>query len=235
MSIKTLIEQLGDFDTALIANTIGYIDKTPVHEWYMGGSIASQTPSVGPTVGIAMTCEVDSSTPVGAPGLELYYELLEAIKQSGMPVVVIAKAVGSRPDHECIIGDGMAKMFNSVGCVGFVTDGGVRDIEGILTVPFGVYARGRTIHHCAVRFKRINAPVEVGGITVKPGDLIHANAGGVIKIPASATERLPAYAAEMRAFEHEAHCVFRQTTLSIPEKRRAVEALVANLYAGKKA
>ena len=140
MSLKTLIEKLGDFDTALIANTIGYIDQTPVHEWYMGGSIASLTPSVGPTVGVAMTCEVDSSTPAGAHDFELYYALLEAIKNSAEPVVVVAKAVGSRPDHECIIGDGMAKMMNSYGCVGLVTDGGVRDIEGILTVPFGVYA-----------------------------------------------------------------------------------------------
>lgn len=234
MSLKTLIEKLGDFDTALIANTIGYIDKTPVHEWYMGGSIASFTPSVGPTVGVAMTCEVDSSTPTGGHDFELYYELLEAIKNSAEPVVVVAKAVGSRPDHECIIGDGMAKMMNSYGCVGLVTDGGVRDIEGILTVPFGVYAKGRTIHHCGVRFKRINIPVEVGGITVNPGELIHANVGGVIKIPAGAAEKLPEYAAEMRAFEHAAHCIFRQTALSIPEKRQAIDALVAGLYSGKK-
>ena len=234
MSLKTLIEQLGDFDTALIANTIGYLDSTPVHEWYMGGSIASLTPTVGPTVGVAMTCEVDSSTPGSRADFELYYELLEQIKRSAAPVVVVAKAVGSRPDHECIIGDGMAKMMSSVGCVGLVTDGGVRDIEGILTVPFGVYARGRTIHHCGVRFKSINRPVEVGGITVKPGELIHANAGGVIKIPPGATAQLPARAAEMHAFEHNAHCVFRNTAMSIRAKRQAVDALVAGLYAGKK-
>ena len=32
--------------------------------------------------------------------------------------------------------------------------------------------------------------VEVGGITVRPGELIHANVGGVIKIPAGAAEKL---------------------------------------------
>ena len=235
MSLKLLIEQLADFDTALIANTIGYIDPTPVHEWYLGGSIASLTPTVGPTVGVAMTCEVDSSTPGSRADFELYYTLLEQIQRSATPVVVVAKAVGSRPDHECIIGDGMAKMLHSVGCVGLVTDGGVRDIEGILTVPFGVYARGRTIHHCGVRFVRINRPVEVGGITVTPGELIHANAGGVIKIPPGCREKLPAFATEMRAFEHAAHCVFRNTSMTIREKRKAVDALVANLYGGKKA
>ncbi len=233
-ALQTLIQELGDFDTALLANTIGYVDPTPPHEWYMGGSIASLTPSVGPTVGIAMTCEVDSSTPAARGDWELYYDLLEAIQASAVPVVLVAKAVGSRPDHECIIGDGMAKMLHSVGCVGLVTDGGVRDIEGILTVPFGVYARGRTIHHCAVRFVRREIPVEVGGITVRPGDLIHANVGGVIKIPPGCRDTLPACAAEMRAFEHAAHCIFRNTAMPVREKRRAVEALVAKLYRGKK-
>ena len=233
MSFPSLLQQLGDFDTALIANTLGYIDPTPVHEWYMAGTIGSLTPTVGPTVGVAMTIEIDSSTPGNQPDADVYYDLLKAIQLNPLPVVLVIKAVGSRPEHECVLGDGMAKMLHSVGCVGVVTDGGVRDIEGILTIPFGIYARGRTIHHCAVRYLRYNHPVQIGGIQVTPGEVIHANVGGVIKVPKQALARLPAAATEMRAFEHAAHCIFRQTGLSIEEKRKAVDALVANLAMGK--
>ena len=227
MSLLPLFQQLADFDTALLANTIGYIDPTPVHEWYMGGSIQSLTPTVGPSVGVAMTLEMDSSTPGTTANLDLYFELLKEIERCPDPVMVVIKAVGTRPDHECIIGDGMAKMMQSVGCVGVVTDGGVRDIEGILTVPFGVYARGRTIHHCALRCTGMNRPVEVGGITVAPGEIIHANAGGVIKLPRANLERLPGLATEMRAFEHAAHGFFRRTDLSVDEKRQAVNDLLS--------
>jgi regulator of RNase E activity RraA len=227
MSLVPLLRQLADFDTALLANTIGYLDGAPPHEWYMGGSIQSLTPTIGPAVGVAMTCEIDSSTPGNRPDADNYYRLLDAIARSPEPVMLVIKAVGSRPDHECVLGDGMAKMLHSVGCVGVVTDGGVRDLEGILTVPLSVHARGRTVHHCALRYTQFNHPAAVGGITVTPGEILHANSGGVIKLPRSGLERLPALATEMRAFEHAAHCVFRRPDLTVPEKRQALENLLA--------
>jgi 4-hydroxy-4-methyl-2-oxoglutarate aldolase len=220
---------LADFDTALLANTIGYVDATPAEQWYMGGSIQSLTPTVGPSVGVALTLELDSSSPGNVADAALYYETLKLIERTAEPVMLVIKAVGSRPDHECILGDGMAKMLHSVGCVGVVTDGGIRDLEGILSVPFGVYARGRTIHHTPLRFTRMNQAVSVGGITVAPGDVLHANVGGVIKLPRDGLDKLPERATRMRAFESAAHGVFRRTDLTVDQKRAAVNELLGQL------
>src|ERR1700710_1365402 len=135
MSLSSIISDLREFDTALLANTIGYIDPTPAYQYYMAGSIQSVTPLIGPTVGVAVTCEMDSSTPEGEPNFEKYYEQLEQIAAMKEPVVWVVKTVGSRPDHECILGDGMAKLLYAAGCVGAVTDGGLRDVAGFASVP----------------------------------------------------------------------------------------------------
>src|SRR2546426_7141056 len=92
--LTVAINQLREFDTALLANTIGYIDPTPPHEYYMGGSIRSLTPTIEPTVGVAFTCELDSSTPVvagksvdtGPQGYD-FYDQLEEMSRAGQPVV----------------------------------------------------------------------------------------------------------------------------------------------------
>lgn len=215
-----------EFDSALLANTLGYIDPTPAHEIYMGGSIACQTPSIGPMVGIAVTCEMDSSTPGGEWRMEPYYEQVEQIQEMKDPAVWVVKAVGSRPDHECILGDGMAKSLYSVGCIGVVTDGGLRDVAGFMTTPFHAFARGRVIHHCALRIRSINKPVEVGGIVVHPGDVIHGSAEGVIRVPPASLERLTERAAKMRAFEHEAHAICRQPDIAPLEKKQKVMDLL---------
>jgi regulator of RNase E activity RraA len=137
--------------------------------------------------------------------------VLEEISLMEDPAVWVVKTVGCRPLHECVLGDGMAKGLFAAGCVGVVTDGGVRDVNGLLTIPFAAYCKGTTIHHCSLRFRGLGQPVEIGGITIRRGDVLHANAEGVIKIPHSCLELLARKATQMRAFEHEAHCILRRT------------------------
>ena len=193
-----LLDELREFDTPLLANTIYFIDPTPTYEFYLSGDIQSVMPPLGPTVCIAFTAEIDSSTPEGVAETDLYWEQLEAMNKCELPIVWVMKAVGSRPEHKCMIGDGMAKTLFSVGCVGLVSDSRVRDVPGLITAPFAAYCRGRAVHHGALRFRATNRSVEVGGVTIRN-----------------------------RAFEHEAHMFLRRTDRSPAEKRVHVQKLVA--------
>lgn len=224
ISLSTL-EELRDFDTALLANTIEQIDPQS-RSFYLSGAIQSVTPSLGPTVGLAFTCELDSSTPGGQADVDAYWQQLQAMAEARLPAVWVVKTVGARPDHECVIGDGMAKTLYSVGCIGLVTDGRVRDVPGLLTTPFAAYARGTVAHHEALRFRSPGVPVEIGGVEIRSGDVIHASAEGVIRLPATSLDRLAGCAVKMRAFEHHAHMALRRSDLSLTEKRQLVRRLL---------
>ena len=67
MITSGMLKSLMEYDSPLLANTLDYIDDTPPHEFFMSGDIRSVTPGLGPTVGIAVTCKLDSSTPGNKP------------------------------------------------------------------------------------------------------------------------------------------------------------------------
>jgi 4-hydroxy-4-methyl-2-oxoglutarate aldolase len=84
-------------------------------------------------------------------------------------------------------GDVLATAAQARGVAGLVIDGAVRDIDQLEAMRFPVFSRGvsilRTGKHMA---GRVGAPIEVAGVLVRPGDLVVADADGVIALPAEA-------------------------------------------------
>ena len=226
MNLRATLEGLRNFDTALLANTIGYTDATPAHEYYMSRDIQSVTPSLAPTVAVAVTCECDSSTPGGKAEMDAFWKMVEDITDMDVPAIWVVKTVGSRPQHECVLGDGMAKILCAAGCVGAVTDGGVRDVSGLAQARFAAYCRGTTVHHCAVRIRRVEQAVQIGGITVNAGDVIHADGEGVIRIPPTCLANLASDATRMVAFEHDIHGILARTDIPPSDKRKSFGELI---------
>ncbi|HEU5110710.1 MAG TPA: 4-carboxy-4-hydroxy-2-oxoadipate aldolase/oxaloacetate decarboxylase [Micromonosporaceae bacterium] len=99
-----------------------------------------------------------------------------------------------------------------------VVDGACRDIGDARSLGFPVFARavvpvsarGRLWHRC------VQEPVSVGGVTVAPGDLVVADANGVVFVPLHRAGEVVALAARIAAAERR-----------IVERVRAGEALSA--------
>ncbi|WP_342343460.1 RraA family protein [Microbacterium sp. CFBP 13617] len=83
-----------------------------------------------------------------------------------------------------LIGDLIAERARSLGVAGFVVDGCVRDVDAIRELGLPVFARGVTP---AGPYKNgpgvIGGAVAIGGVAVLTGDVVVADADGVVFIP----------------------------------------------------
>lgn len=78
------------------------------------------------------------------------------------------------------------------GVAGVVADGPVRDIEEARNYDFPVYCTSLTARTARGRVAEaeVNQPVNIAGVTVRPGDLVLADAGGVAFIPAERADEV---------------------------------------------
>ncbi|WP_282852983.1 RraA family protein [Gulosibacter sediminis] len=114
-------------------------------------------------------------------------------------VLVVA---GQGATHRALIGELIAERLQRKGCVGFVTDGAVRDCTDIEQLGFPVYAQGISP---AGPYRngpgRVNVPVAVGGVAITPGDWVIADDDGVVVIPQAEVESVLAAAEAKREKE----------------------------------
>lgn len=83
------------------------------------------------------------------------------------------------------IGSNNIMGWKLAGAVGVVTDGSARDTDEVITEKVPLYLRrtGRGIRPGRNEIESVNHPVVVGGVLVKPGDVIVADGDGVIVVP----------------------------------------------------
>ena len=89
----------------------------------------------------------------------------------------------------------------SKGARGIVSNGGVRDTDEIIKEKIPVYIdlmnRGRGIRPGRNEIESVNQPVSVGGVLVRPGDVIVADGDGVVVVPREHARLVAEYAHEI--------------------------------------
>lgn len=176
------IGELASIDSPTISNAIEHFELRHPTEGYMGPEIRCLLPELGAMVGYVVTATADTTTPNKRQELQIP-ELLQAIEDSYGPVVLVVKSEGTRPARTCVIGEMISTMMKRIGAIGVVTDGCVRDVQQIRKLGFHLFATGTVVSHGIPSLAKINEPVEVSGVRLEPGDLVHGDENGLQKVP----------------------------------------------------
>jgi regulator of RNase E activity RraA len=138
---------------------------------------------VGSIVGRAATSIARATTPDKAtPTLATKHsvEMIDNSKPGEVGVIVMEDGL-----DVAAIGGLMATAAKARGMEGMIIDGGVRDVPEIRGLGLPVYAASVTPATAVGRWATVanNVPVQCGGVTVRPGDIIVANEDGIVVVP----------------------------------------------------
>lgn len=188
-SLLTLLRQV---DTPTVCNAIEFAQGKRGFDGFTRGTMLCSAPTEPPVVGFARTAKIAAvHPPTEAPEVirqrrMAYYEYMAAAPS---PAVAVIEDLDF---PECIgayWGEINTTVHKGFGLSGALTNGVMRDL-GDLPAGFPVIAGSVGPSHGFVRVREIDIPVSIFGLTVQPGDLVHADRHGAVVVPAEVIGRL---------------------------------------------
>jgi regulator of RNase E activity RraA len=119
------------------------------------------------------------------------------------PKIVVVQDLDKPGTFGSFWGEVNSNIHKALGCVGTITDGGIRDLDEMRGIGYKAIARRLCVGHAYVHPNLWNCEVEVFGRTVSPGQLIHADKHGFLVIPKEDQGQLLEAARFMDANERE--------------------------------
>ena len=193
-----LIQALSRIDTPTLSNAVEQLNVRNRISGFADLSLRCMNPQLGVMCGYAVTAQAVTMAP--QPGnreqaVSRLIEICEALQSLPGPGVVVITEAGPHADFATHCGDVMATLFQRFGGIGVVSDAGVRDLDEVSGLGFHIFARGLVVSHAHFEIVRVQVPITVCGLPIQPGDLLHGDLNGLIKVPEEGREELPRLAA----------------------------------------
>ncbi len=180
-----LIESLRRYDTPTMCNAIEVAQGKRGFNAFTKKAVLCSSPSAAPIVGYARTAKIAGACPPNIAAEKIratrldYFRHMAAGPRPGVAVVE------DEDGPECVAawwGEVHAAVHKGLGVAGAITNGLMRDLDD-MDADFPVLAGSIGPSHAHCHVTAIGNGVEVFGLSVNDGDLIHADRHGAIIIP----------------------------------------------------
>lgn len=218
-----VLEALGRLDACTVANSIETFHQRLRNEGFADHSVRCLFPRLKPMVGYAATIRIRGSAPptVAEPYADRT-DWWDYILSVPAPRVVVVQDVATRPGLGSLVGAVHMSILQALDSIGVVTNGSVRDIPAAENAGFHFFAGSVSVSHAYVHIIEIGQPVEIGGLKVQTGDLLHGDVHGVQSIPLEVAPQIPAVASRITAKEQRLIALCRAPDFSLGKLRAAV-------------
>jgi regulator of RNase E activity RraA len=189
-----LLEALGRYDTPTICNALEIVAPHRRLIGFTTKPLVCPFPDLPPMVGYARTATIRATSASALPAAEqqkqriAYYEYVGT--GAGPRINVIQDIDGADVGFGAFWGEVQSNVHKALGCLGVVTDGSIRDTPQ-WAPGFQALAGSIGPSHAYVHADGFGGEVRVAGMTVRSGDLIHADCHGAVVIPLDIAPKVP--------------------------------------------
>jgi regulator of RNase E activity RraA len=177
---------LQSIDTPTVCNLIEMVAPERRGHGYTVKHLHCPFPELPPIVGFAktVTFKARDSVPLGQAGyMQKRLDYLDYVASSPQPSIMIMQDLdGEHAGYGAFWGEVQSNVHKALGCLGVVTDGSIRDIP-MIAPGFQMLAGSIVPSHAYVHVVDHGIDVTVHGMTVRNGDLIHADRHGAVVVP----------------------------------------------------
>jgi len=195
------LDALRKITSPTVANAIETFKVRPRQEGFMSSGIRALFPELGPMVGHAVTALIRAEQAPEEGHRASTFAWWDYVQTIPAPRVIVAHDLDDPRGQGAQWGEVQANIHKALGCVGVVTDGSVRDLGEVRTLGFQFCAAHVSVSHAWVHMVDFGLPVKVGGLWVKPGDLLHGDQHGVVSIPHEIASKVPEAVLKVEAAE----------------------------------
>ncbi|MSP83877.1 MAG: RraA family protein [Alphaproteobacteria bacterium] len=189
---------LAKFDTPTICNAIEELMPSHSAFGFTSKPLVCARPELGSMVGYAVTATIRAMQPADCSPEEMsarmtrYYEHMASGPRPG---IVVIEDLDPQPGYGAWWGEVHTNVHKGLGCAGTITNGSIRDLP-LCASGFQMLAGLVGPSHAHVHAVASGITVTVAGMTVSPGDLVHADMHGAVVIPHEIARRIPAVVAK---------------------------------------
>lgn len=141
-------------------------------------------PPLGTLAGYAVTLVIEPGNPAHkADKARKVADYRAYVAAAPGPKIVVVQDLDKPRLYGSFWGEVNASVHRALGCLGTLTDGGVRDLDEMTALDFKALARSACVGHAHSTPIRWGCPVEVFGCLIQPGQLILADKHGFLAIP----------------------------------------------------